>query len=129
MIDSQWSDSSRTDHVMIWPMPFIFPNRGKFSKIANEAKLVRGNLVYLYAGLRTLVAWKDATFEVSIDGERHPMRGYGVAVANSKAYGGGTRPVLRTLTAIDSHSLGGHARDHRSAVGWTSRSEWRAASA
>ena len=59
------------------------------NKIANEAKLVRGNLVYFYAGLRTLVAWKHASFEVSIDGERHPMRGYGVAVANSKAYGGG----------------------------------------
>ena len=23
----------RTDHVMICPMPFIFPNRGKFSRI------------------------------------------------------------------------------------------------
>ena len=59
------------------------------NRIANEAKLVRGKLVYLYAGLRTLVAWKPEPFDVSVDGKRHAMRGYGVAVANSKAYGGG----------------------------------------
>ena len=59
------------------------------NRVANEAKLVRGNLVYLYAGLRTLLAWKHATFVATVDGERHTFRGYGVAVANSKAYGGG----------------------------------------
>ena len=59
------------------------------NRIANEAKLIRGNLVYLYAGLRTLLAWKHATFVATVDGERHTFRGYGVAVANSKAYGGG----------------------------------------
>jgi YegS/Rv2252/BmrU family lipid kinase len=59
------------------------------NRIANEAKIVRGNLVYLYAALRALAAWKHATFEVSIDGERHTVKGYSVAVANSKAYGGG----------------------------------------
>ena len=30
------------------------------NRIANEAKLVRGNLVYLYAALRALAAWKPA---------------------------------------------------------------------
>jgi YegS/Rv2252/BmrU family lipid kinase len=59
------------------------------NRIANETKVVKGNLVYLYAGLRALAAWKDATFEVTVDGERHSVTGYGVAVANSKAYGGG----------------------------------------
>jgi YegS/Rv2252/BmrU family lipid kinase len=59
------------------------------NKIANDAKLVRGNLVYLYAGLRTLATWKDASFEVTVDGERHTVTGYAVSVANSKAYGGG----------------------------------------
>ena len=59
------------------------------NRIANEAKLIRGNLVYLYAGLRTLLAWKHATFVTTVDGERHTFRGYGAAVANSKAYGGG----------------------------------------
>src|SRR5207245_1309255 len=59
------------------------------NRLANEAKLIRGNLVYVYAALRALAAWKHATFEVSVDGERHTVKGYSVAVANSKAYGGG----------------------------------------
>jgi YegS/Rv2252/BmrU family lipid kinase len=59
------------------------------NRIANDAKLVKGNLVYLYAALRALAQWKPATFEVTVDGERHTFKGYSVAVANSKAYGGG----------------------------------------
>ena len=59
------------------------------NRIANEAKLVRGDAVYLYAALRALASWKPATFTVTVDGERHTMTGYAVAVGNSKAYGGG----------------------------------------
>ncbi|HEX5895174.1 MAG TPA: diacylglycerol kinase family protein [Thermoleophilaceae bacterium] len=59
------------------------------NRIANEAKLVRGNAVYVYAALRALVAWKPATFTVTVDGEPHTFTGYSVAVGNSKAYGGG----------------------------------------
>ncbi|MEA2307814.1 MAG: hypothetical protein QOG41_561 [Thermoleophilaceae bacterium] len=59
------------------------------NRIANEAKIVRGNLVYLYAALRALAQWKHATFEVTVDGERHGVTGWSVVVANSKAYGGG----------------------------------------
>jgi YegS/Rv2252/BmrU family lipid kinase len=59
------------------------------NRIANEAKLVKGNAVYLYAALRALAAWKPAAFTVTIDGERHELSGYSVAVGNSKAYGGG----------------------------------------
>jgi YegS/Rv2252/BmrU family lipid kinase len=59
------------------------------NRIANEAKLVKGNLVYIYAAVRALAAWKHARFTVTIDGERHEFRGYSVAVGNSKAYGGG----------------------------------------
>jgi YegS/Rv2252/BmrU family lipid kinase len=59
------------------------------NRMANEAKLVRGNLVYLYAALKALAAWKTARFTVTVDGERHDLAGYSVAVANSKAYGGG----------------------------------------
>jgi YegS/Rv2252/BmrU family lipid kinase len=59
------------------------------NRIANEARLVRGNLVYLYAALRALAAWKHARFRVIVDGETHELTGYSVAVANSKAYGGG----------------------------------------
>lgn len=59
------------------------------NRIANEARLIRGNLVYLYAALRALAGWKPADFAVTVDGERHELRGYSVAVANSRAYGGG----------------------------------------
>jgi YegS/Rv2252/BmrU family lipid kinase len=59
------------------------------NRIANDAKLVRGNAVYLYAALRALAAWKPAGFTVTVDGTRHDYSGYSVAVGNSKAYGGG----------------------------------------
>jgi YegS/Rv2252/BmrU family lipid kinase len=59
------------------------------NRIANEAKLVKGNAVYVYSALRALAAWKPATFTVTVDGERHQITGYTVAVGNSKAYGGG----------------------------------------
>jgi YegS/Rv2252/BmrU family lipid kinase len=59
------------------------------NRIANEAKLVTGNAVYLYASLRALAAWKPAMFTVTVDGQRHEFTGYSVAVGNSKAYGGG----------------------------------------
>jgi YegS/Rv2252/BmrU family lipid kinase len=59
------------------------------NRIANETKLIRGNLVYLYSALRALAAWKPANFSLSVDGERHELSGYSVCVGNSKAYGGG----------------------------------------
>jgi YegS/Rv2252/BmrU family lipid kinase len=59
------------------------------NRIANEATVVRGNLVYAYAALRALAAFKPARFTVTVDGERHEFTGYSVAAANSKAYGGG----------------------------------------
>jgi diacylglycerol kinase family enzyme len=59
------------------------------NRVANEARLVKGNLVYLYAALRTLATWKHARFRVTVDGDEHEVVGYTVAVGNSKAYGGG----------------------------------------
>ena len=59
------------------------------NRIANEAKLIKGNLVYLYAALRALASWKHATFRVTIDGETREVYGFSVAIGNSKAYGGG----------------------------------------
>jgi YegS/Rv2252/BmrU family lipid kinase len=59
------------------------------NRIANEARLVRGNLVYAYAAIRALIAWRPARFTLELDGERIENLGYSVAVANSKAYGGG----------------------------------------
>ncbi len=59
------------------------------NRIANEAKRIRGQAVYLYAALRALVEWKPARFTLTLDGERVEFSGYSVAVANSRAYGGG----------------------------------------
>lgn len=60
------------------------------NRIANEARLIRGNLVYTYGALRALVSWRPATFELTLDGgRRHVVTGYSVGAANNKAYGGG----------------------------------------
>jgi YegS/Rv2252/BmrU family lipid kinase len=59
------------------------------NRVANEARFVKGNLVYAYAALRTLAGWRPHTFTVTVDGERTDCFGYSVAVANSRAYGGG----------------------------------------
>jgi len=56
---------------------------------ANETKLLRGNLVYAYAGIRTLLGWKPARFTVRVGGEQTRFTGYSVSVANSPAHGGG----------------------------------------
>jgi YegS/Rv2252/BmrU family lipid kinase len=59
------------------------------NRIANDTRLVRGNLVYAYGGLRALLGWRPATFKLRLDGQERTLRGYTVAVANSPAYGGG----------------------------------------
>ena len=59
------------------------------NRIANEVRWVRGRIVYAYAALRALAAWKPARFTLMLDGRSHEFSGYSVAVANSKAYGGG----------------------------------------
>lgn len=59
------------------------------NRIANEARLIRGSAVYAYAALRALASWKPAGFQLSFEDRRIEFRGYTVAVANSRAYGGG----------------------------------------
>lgn len=60
------------------------------NRIANEMRLVRGSLVYLVAAMRALLSWKPASFEISIpDRPVQSFRGWSVAIANNKAYGGG----------------------------------------
>jgi YegS/Rv2252/BmrU family lipid kinase len=60
------------------------------NRIANETRLIRGNLVYAYGALRALAAWRPATFTLEVDdGPPRTVTGYTVAAANSKAYGGG----------------------------------------
>ena len=38
------------------------------NRIANEARIVRGNLVYAYAALRALASWRPATFRLELNG-------------------------------------------------------------
>jgi YegS/Rv2252/BmrU family lipid kinase len=60
------------------------------NRVANETRIVRGNLVYAYGALRALAGWSPAAFTVTIDGAApRQMVGYTVAAANSPYYGGG----------------------------------------
>lgn len=81
------------DVARVGDRPFIgiasFGFDSDANRIANEAPPRLGNLVYAYGAIRALAAWKPAHFVVSIDGVDHESVGYSVAVANSKAYGGG----------------------------------------
>lgn len=56
---------------------------------ANETTLLRGNLVYAYAGIRTLLGWKPARFTVRAGERRIRFTGYSVSAANGRFYGGG----------------------------------------
>jgi YegS/Rv2252/BmrU family lipid kinase len=59
------------------------------SRCANETTWLRGNLVYAYAGVRTLIGWKPARFTLRLGEESRRLSGYSVSVANSRAFGGG----------------------------------------
>jgi len=59
------------------------------NRLANETSFMRGNLVYAYAAVRTLLAWKPGRFTIRAGHERQRFTGYSVSVANSRAFGGG----------------------------------------
>lgn len=59
------------------------------NRLANETNFLRGNLVYAYAAIRTLLGWKPGRFTIRVDEERTRISGYSVSVANSRAFGGG----------------------------------------
>jgi YegS/Rv2252/BmrU family lipid kinase len=61
------------------------------NRLANEARVIKGNLVYLYAALRALAAWRPVRFTVTLDGAERDFEGYTVVAANSRFYGGGMR--------------------------------------
>ena len=75
------------DHRFLGLASFGFDSDA--NRIANEARLVRGQAVYLYAALRALAAWKPARFKLKVDGEPFEFTGYAVAIANNRCYGGG----------------------------------------
>jgi YegS/Rv2252/BmrU family lipid kinase len=57
--------------------------------IANATRVPLGELVYVYATLRALRGWRNARWQVVIDGDAQSFTGYSVAVANSGVFGGG----------------------------------------
>ena len=58
--------------------------------IANAATRVKGQLVYLYATLRALKAWKPVRLTYAADGgEEREAVGFAVAACNSGVFGGG----------------------------------------
>lgn len=59
------------------------------NRIANETKVLRGNLVYAYAAIVAMLRWKPARFTLAAGERRIRFTGFSVAVANSRAFGGG----------------------------------------
>lgn len=59
------------------------------NRIALETRLKLGTFVYTYALLRSIVPWRTATWELTVDGETRTFDGYSVAVCNSGVFGGG----------------------------------------
>jgi YegS/Rv2252/BmrU family lipid kinase len=59
------------------------------NRLANETHFIRGNLVYAYSMVRTLLGWRSARFTIVAGGERRRISGYFVDVANNSVYGGG----------------------------------------
>lgn len=59
------------------------------NRLANETRWLRGNLVYAYAGIRTLLGWRPARFTIKVGEERTRFTGYSISVANNSTFGGG----------------------------------------
>jgi YegS/Rv2252/BmrU family lipid kinase len=57
--------------------------------IANATRVPLGEMIYVYATLRALRGWRNARWQVVIDGDAQSFTGYSVAVANSGVFGGG----------------------------------------
>jgi YegS/Rv2252/BmrU family lipid kinase len=58
--------------------------------IANATTVVRGQLVYLYATLRGIAAWRPVRLTFAADGgPERAVTGYAVAACNSGVFGGG----------------------------------------
>ncbi|MER7958442.1 MULTISPECIES: diacylglycerol kinase family protein [unclassified Streptomyces] len=56
---------------------------------ANASRLLRGAASYYAGGLRAVLAWRTATYRITVDGVPHERSGYTVVAANSGFYGFG----------------------------------------
>ncbi|HEV2062551.1 MAG TPA: diacylglycerol kinase family protein [Solirubrobacteraceae bacterium] len=61
------------------------------NRLANAGPPLPDPAVYAVAGVRALLRWRHATFEVEVDGTTNAFRGFAVGVGNSPFYGGGMR--------------------------------------
>jgi YegS/Rv2252/BmrU family lipid kinase len=61
------------------------------NRLANEVKIVRSKLVYVYSLFRTLLTWKPARFTIRSESQRIRTSGYSISVANNSTFGGGMR--------------------------------------
>jgi YegS/Rv2252/BmrU family lipid kinase len=61
------------------------------NRLATAGPPLPGSAVYAVAGVRALVAWRHANFEVDVDGTKTAFRGFAVGVGNAPFYGGGMR--------------------------------------
>jgi YegS/Rv2252/BmrU family lipid kinase len=59
------------------------------NRIALETRIKLGTFVYTYGVLRAIASWREAAWELTIDGETRRFPGYSVAIANSGVFGGG----------------------------------------
>jgi YegS/Rv2252/BmrU family lipid kinase len=59
------------------------------NRIANDTRVLKGNLVYAWAAIRALASWKPERFSLVENGIQSRFTGYTVAVANNGYYGGG----------------------------------------
>jgi YegS/Rv2252/BmrU family lipid kinase len=59
------------------------------SQISNDTRLPLGTHVYVYGVMRAIVSWRQAAWNVTVDGEPASFDGYSVAVCNSGVFGGG----------------------------------------
>ncbi|HET6551886.1 MAG TPA: diacylglycerol kinase family protein [Solirubrobacter sp.] len=73
------------------------------NRIALETSIPLGTFVYTYGVLRALAGWREARWDVTIDGAPAPFGGYSVAVANSGVFGGGM--YLSPDSALDDGTL------------------------
>ena len=59
------------------------------NEVANAAPRALGRAIYLYGALVALARWKDARFEVELNGRVESFDGWSVIAANTSVYGGG----------------------------------------
>ncbi|MEA2123621.1 MAG: hypothetical protein QOI80_403 [Solirubrobacteraceae bacterium] len=101
------------------------------NRLANAGPPLPGSAVYAVAGVRALIAWRHANFEVDVDGTKSAFRGFAVGVGNAPFYGGGMRLLpdarvddgcldiawfgadnrLRFMRQIPQRRTAGHARN------------------